>query len=362
MSSLQKIKIGITIGDIGGIGPELLIKTFEDPRWTELCQPIVYGSESVLNYYKTILNNNKTVFYPVGTKCPGPGAIPVIECMDEITDFTIGAPSEIGGRLAYHALETALKDWKTGRIDLLVTLPIDKHTIQNEKFKYPGHTEFLTQFCNMPESLMLMVHDNLRVAVTTGHIPVREITNKIHVSLIMNKLRILNDTLRYDFSIPKPKIALLGLNPHAGDNGTIGTEEIDIHFQVLEKARKENWIVMGPYPADGYFAHNTWKKFDATLAMYHDQGLIPFKVIASGNGVNFTAGLPIIRTSPDHGTAYDIAGKNKADETSFREAIYLAIDIFRKRNENLELLKNALDRQGIGNFDLLDEEIESIIE
>jgi 4-hydroxythreonine-4-phosphate dehydrogenase len=235
-----------------------------------------------------------------------------------------------------------LQDLQDRKIDALVTLPIDKATIQSPEFTFAGHTEYLAQRFGVTDNLMFMVLDTLRVAVVTGHIPVRDVAKSLTTEKIINKLKLLNHSLKMDFSLEKPKIAVLGLNPHAGDNGLIGSEDQSIIVPALESARKSNILAMGPYPADGFFAMGQYQKFDAVLAMYHDQGLIPFKTLAQGQGVNFTAGMPVVRTSPDHGTAYDITGKNIADDVSFREALYLALDVWRRRTENEALHANSL--------------------
>ncbi len=340
---MEKIKIGITQGDINGIGYELIIKTLLDNRILDFCTPIVYGSAKVLAYHRKVLNvtnfslNNVKSIDDINPKRGN-----VINCTDEEIRVELGKSTSEGGNAAFTALECAITDLKANKIDVLLTAPINKDNIQSDKFKFPGHTEYLQEKFDSKDVLMLLVSDTLRVGVVTGHIPVAKISEAITQEAIIEKLRILNKSLIQDFSIRKPKIAVLGLNPHAGDNGVIGSEELDIIIPAIEQARNENIMAIGPYPADGLFGSSTFMKFDAILAMYHDQGLAPFKALAFDSGVNFTAGLPIIRTSPAHGTAYDITGQNIADINSFKQALYLAIDVYKNRKENIELNKNSL--------------------
>lgn len=353
MQKIRKVlRIGITMGDFNGVGPELIIKGFLESRLREICTPIVYGSASVLNAYRKLLSADKFSYNVVEQpNQASPKKVSVINCMTDAENVEPGRPSLAAGKGAYEALARAVQDLKDGEIDALVTLPIDKHSIQNDAFKFPGHTEYLAEEFG-GESLMFMVHDFLKVAVVTGHIPHKDVSKAISTEAILKKLRTMNQSLKSDFNFEKPKIAVLGLNPHAGDNGLLGTEDKDKIARAIDEAQRERIFAMGPYSADGFFGSGMFKKFDAVLAMYHDQGLIPFKLMAGFEGVNFTAGLPIVRTSPDHGVAYGIAGKGEADITSFLHAIYKAMDILRERRENLDLQENSLyqakskDRKG----------------
>ncbi|WP_207431235.1 4-hydroxythreonine-4-phosphate dehydrogenase PdxA [Sabulibacter ruber] len=332
MEQKTKPRIGITIGDISGIGPEVVLKTFADQRILHYCTPVLYATASVVNRYRKLLSLENFNFHLIqGFDQLHPKKVNVLNCQEEEIEFTPGTPTPATGSLARMALLRSAQDLKDGHIHAVVTAPIDKDNTQGEGFQFPGHTEFYTKHFNAPESLMFLVSEGLRVATVTGHMPLKEVANALTPELLIRKLTILDNSLRQDFGIQKPKIAVLGLNPHAGENGLLGTEEAEIVQPVIEQMKSKGNLVFGPFPADGFFGTRSYKKFDATLALYHDQGLIPFKTIAFENGVNFTAGLPIVRTSPDHGTAYDIAGKNMADETSFREALFTAIDILRAR-------------------------------
>jgi 4-hydroxythreonine-4-phosphate dehydrogenase len=335
--------IGITMGDVNGIGPELLIKVLTDQRILGSLLPVVYGSGKALFYYRNHFKIEKLPFHQISTISQlNYKKVNFIDCTPDFDKVEMGRPSPKAGAAAFRFLEQAVQDLQDQKINALVTLPIDKATIQSPDFKFPGHTEYLAQRFDVADNLMLMVLDTLRVAVVTGHIPIQDVARSLNTEKIINKLKILNHSLKMDFSLEKPKIAVLGLNPHAGDNGLIGSEDQNIIVPAVEAARKSNILAMGPYPADGFFAMGHYQKFDAVLAMYHDQGLIPFKTLAQGQGVNFTAGMPVVRTSPDHGTAYDIVGKNIADDISFREALYLALDVWRRRTENEALHANSL--------------------
>jgi 4-hydroxythreonine-4-phosphate dehydrogenase len=334
MEHKTKPRIAITIGDIAGIGPEVVLKTLADSRVLHYCTPVIYGMASVVNKYRKLLNLENFSFQQITAFDQlHPKKVNVLNCLEEEIDFTPGTPTPATGALARAALLRAAQDLKDGHIQAVVTAPIDKDNTQGEGFQFPGHTEFFTTFFNTPESLMFLVADGLRVATVTGHLPLKEVANVLTAELLIRKLAILDASLRKDFGIQKPKIAVLGLNPHAGENGLLGSEETEIVLPVIEQLKNKGNLVFGPFPADGFFGTRSYLKFDATLALYHDQGLIPFKTLAFDRGVNFTAGLPIVRTSPDHGTAYDIAGQNKADETSFREALFAAVDILRARAE-----------------------------
>jgi 4-hydroxythreonine-4-phosphate dehydrogenase len=341
--SEQKIRVGISQGDINGIGLEVIIKTFQDPAILELCTPIVYSSQKTASAHRKMLNIEDFSFnYMRAGEQPNPKRVNLENCYEEDVPFEPGQQNANGGKYALISLQAACDALEKKEVDVLVTAPIDKHTIQSDEFKFAGHTEYLQLRFGNPSSLMLLVSDELKVGVVTGHIPLAQVAASITSDAICAKLSLLNQTLLTDFGIRKPKIAVLGLNPHAGDQGTIGKEEAEIVIPAITRAKAQQIMAWGPYPADGFFGTGAFRKFDAVLAMYHDQGLIPFKTIAFSTGVNYTAGLKIIRTSPDHGTAYDIAGKNQADETSFRNAVYLACDLFRKRNEYQELSENPL--------------------
>jgi 4-hydroxythreonine-4-phosphate dehydrogenase len=334
VSEIFKPVIGITLGDINGIGPEVIIKTLADSRISNICTPVIYGSVKVLNRYRKILQMEEYSYFTLKPlQAPNPRKVNVLNCWDDDLELQPGKATEEGGRCAWLALKQSSEDLKTGYIDAVVTGPINKSNIQREEFKFAGHTEYYTSTFGSKDSLMLLTSDKLRVGVVTGHIPLKDVVPALTQELIMRKTKILYNSLRNDFGINKPKIALLGVNPHAGEEGLLGTEEQDIIMPAIKELKNANVLAFGPFPADGFFGTMQYKKYDAVLAMYHDQGLIPFKTLAFETGVNYTAGLPIIRTSPDHGTAYSIAGKKQADETSLREALYLACDIARVRKE-----------------------------
>ncbi len=328
----QKLKIGVSIGDINGIGPEVIIKTFLDPRMTKWMIPVIYGSQKVFNFYRNQLDVDFQFFPCSNVGSIHPKKTNVINVWNEEISITPGQAKPEGGKYAILSLQAAVADLMEGKIDALVTAPINKDLMKGEGFDFPGHTEYLTQESGATESLMLLVHDDLRVGVVTGHIPVSEVTNKLTKEKIEEKLAILFNSLKNDFGIGKPKIALLGLNPHAGENGQLGSEDKEIILPVIESWKEKGHLIFGPFPADGFFGTKSYKKFDGVLGMYHDQGLIPFKTLAFDEGVNYTAGLSFVRTSPDHGTGYDIAGRNEASPESFRNAVFLAMDVVRKRN------------------------------
>ncbi|QKJ31990.1 4-hydroxythreonine-4-phosphate dehydrogenase PdxA [Mucilaginibacter mali] len=340
---MEKIKVGISIGDVNGIGLEIIIKTLADAAILDYCTPIVYGHTKVASFHRRSVNAHDLNFNVITEASQAHHKkANIINCWEEDVKIDLGQSNEVGGKYAFLSLERATSDLLSGQIDALVTAPINKDNIQNENFKFPGHTEYLQERDNAPESLMFLVSDTMRVGVVTGHIPVAQIATAVTTEKIAAKLKLMNASLKNDFWIRKPKIAVLGLNPHAGDNGLIGDEEQTIIAPALEEARALGILAMGPYPADGFFANATYAKFDAVLAMYHDQGLIPFKQVAFESGVNYTAGLSFVRTSPDHGTAYDIAGQNKASEVSFREALFTALHIVKNRRENVVLNENPL--------------------
>ena len=338
----KKIKIGISVGDINGVGMEVIIKTFADARMMDICTPIVYGSSKVSTFHRKALGINDFSFnYIKSLKEINHKKPNLLECWNEDVEMSLGTSNTDGGQYAFLSLEAATKDLAEGNIDALVTAPINKDNIQSEEFNFPGHTEYLSEKFE-GESLMLMVNDNIKIGVATNHIPVSAIANTLTADTIFSKLKILNKSLVQDFSLNGPKIAVLGLNPHAGDNGLIGKEENEIIIPAISNAKSIGINAFGPYSADGFFGSGNYNKFDAILAMYHDQGLIPFKSLSFGEGVNFTAGLSIIRTSPDHGVAYEIAGQNKAEENSFRKAVYMACDIFKSRILAEEINGNPL--------------------
>lgn len=336
LPSTDKPRIGITLGDLNGIGPEVVIKALADSRIANMIVPIVYGSTRVLSYYRKLMNLEEFNYSQVKTKGQFFNkAINVVNCWEDVIEITPGVPSRQGGKAALLSLKKVVEEAKEGLIDGFVTGPIDKNTIHGEDFPYRGHTEYLTKEFDATESLMLMVGENLKVGLVTEHVPVKDIAVNITKERVELKIRLLEMSLKKDFQIAKPKIAVLGLNPHAGDEGLLGKEENDIIKPVISDLKAKGKVVFGPFPADGFFGAGQHVKYDAVLAMYHDQGLVAFKTLAFDNGVNFTAGLPVVRTSPDHGTAYNIAGKNLADEASLRQAIFLACDIVKNRQLQL---------------------------
>lgn len=340
----EKIIIGITHGDINGIGYEVILKTLAEVRVMDSFVPVIYGSSKAASFYRKHLDIQGLNFNIVNSINEiNSKKINIINCVDDEIKVEPGRTTEEAGKAAFIALERATEDLKSGSIHAIVTGPINKKNIQSEQFKFPGHTEYLEQkFGSDTPSLMLLLNDVMRVAVVTGHIPVKDIAGKITSEIIIEKLKVLNLSLKNDFSIVKPRIAVLGLNPHAGDDGVLGDEEQTIIIPAMKEADKLGIFCSGPYPADGFFGSGNFNKFDAVLAMYHDQGLIPFKTVSMESGVNFTAGLPVIRTSPAHGTGYDIAGQNIASEDSFRQAIYMACDIYQRRIWNAEIRSNPL--------------------
>ncbi len=339
----HKIRVGITQGDINGIGYEVIIKALMDPRILDVCTPVVYGSPKILAYHRKALNITNFSLNSVATaREANPRRANLINCLDDNARVELGKASGYAGEAAFIALEMAVHDLVEHQIDLLVTAPINKHTIQSKDFNFAGHTGYLQEKLASADVLMLMVSDYLKVGVATGHIPLAQVSSAITKDLLLSKLRLLDHSLRFDFNIGPPRIAVLGLNPHSGDQGLIGMEEEEVIKPALEMARQENIMALGPYAADGYFGSGLYQKFDAVLAMYHDQGMAPFKALSFDSGVNFTVGLPFVRTSPAHGTAYEIAGLDKASADSMRQAIYVAVDIYQSRKANRELKKNAL--------------------
>lgn len=325
------MKIGITIGDINGVGIEVIIKALSNERMLNLFTPIIYGSSKAVSYYKNIVQSD---IHFVSNKNPERASrnkINVVNCWEDVVNISVGQASQESGKYAHIALDRAVQDLKDHKIDALVTGPINKNAMDAERFPYAGHTEYLTKTFDVSQSLMFMIAEDLRIGVATNHIPVKEIAGHFNKDVLKKKINIMEKSLKKDFGIEKPTIAVLGLNPHASDGGKLGKEEEEIIRPVIIEMKKSGRLVMGPFPADGFFGSGQYKKFDGVLACYHDQGLIPFKTLSFGQGVNYTAGLPIVRTSPDHGTAYDIAGKNVADERSIRNAMYLAMDIVKNR-------------------------------
>lgn len=332
MTKSEKPRIGITLGDINGIGPEVVIGALADNRILNMITPVVYGSTRVITHYKKLMNLEEFNYTQLKQKGQFQAkTVNVVNCFDDSIEINPGKASKESGKAARLALEKAVEEAREGLIDGFVTGPIDKYTIHSEQFPFRGHTEYLTKTFNATESLMLLAGGSLRVGLVTEHIPVKEISQYLTKERVELKIRLLELSLKKDFSIQKPRIAVLGLNPHAGDEGLIGEEEINIIKPVIADLKAKGKLIFGPFPADGFFGSGAYAKYDGIIAMYHDQGLVPFKTLAFENGVNFTAGLPIVRTSPDHGTAYAIAGKNQADCSSMREAIYLASEIIRNR-------------------------------
>ena len=329
--SSSKPVIGITLGDINGIGPEVIIKSLLDPRILNIITPVIYGSTKVISYYRKNLGNEDFNYSQVRDNYFNHKKVNVVNCWNETVEINPGTSSQEAGNYAYKALERAVKDLKEGKINAIVTGPINKSNIQSDQFNFPGQTEYITKESGEKDSLMMMVGENLKVGLVTTHLPIKDVPTKITRKNVSAKLKIFINSLKSDYGIKKPKIAVLGLNPHAGDEGLLGKEETEVIQPVIEEFKSKGHLAYGPYPSDGFFGAAQYKGFDGILAMYHDQGLIAFKTLSFEIGVNYTAGLEIIRTSPDHGTAYNLAGKNEASEISMRSAIYLAKDIYKVR-------------------------------
>jgi len=354
----KTIKIGISHGDINGISYEVIMKTLLDSRILEMCVPIIYGSPKVAAYHRKALDINNLSFNHIRSiKEAHQRRIHIVNCINDNVRVELGKATPAAGEAAFMALDRAVSDLEKGYIDALITAPINKDTIQSDSFNFPGHTEFLAQKFNTEDYVMLMVSETLKVGVVTTHIPISKVSESLTKEAILSKIRLIAKSLQQDFSISKPRIAVLGLNPHAGDNGLLGNEDKEIILPAIIQAKKEGNIVLGPYPADGFFGSDDYRKFDAVLAMYHDQGLIPFKLASFERGVNYTAGLPVVRTSPAHGTAYSLAGEDKASPESFRQALYLAIDIIKNRGIYLEITKNPLKKYDI-NPNQVDESVD----
>ena len=345
MTEKTNIRIGISVGDLNGVGLEVILKTFADERMLEFCTPVLFASNKVVAFIKKQLNLEFSYNGIVQLSAIIDHKINVMNIWKELPTIQLGTPTPESGKCALESLTAAVGALKENFVDVLVTAPIDKKNIQSESFHFPGHTDYLAQELE-GESLMFMISDEVRVGLLTDHLPLKEVAKSLTPELVEKKIRLMEASLRMDFGIIRPKIAVLGLNPHCGDQGVIGNEEAKIIHPVIEKLYKEGILVFGTYSADSFFVAD-YKHFDGVIAPYHDQGLIPFKIMSFGKGVNFTAGLSKVRTSPDHGTAYGIAGKGIADESSFREAVYMAVDIYRKRKENQELIANALDASSL---------------
>jgi len=343
MKQKESVIVGISVGDLNGIGPEIIIKAYEDPRSLELNTPVIFASGKTMQFFKNHFKSKINFFNIDSVEKVVLGKVNVVNVWNEPVKIDFGKEDKKIGEYAIKSLEAATKALKEGTIDVLVTAPINKHNIQSDTFKFPGHTDYLAKALN-GKSLMFMVSDALRVGLLTDHVPLKDASNAITEDLIKEKIATVIKSLKQDFGIRKPKVAVLAINPHAGDNGVIGSEDDTILKPTLEKIKADGNLVYGPYSADSFFGSNTYKNFDAIIASYHDQGLIPFKTIAFGQGVNYTAGLDKIRTSPDHGTAYEIAGKGIADEGSMKQAIYTAIQIFRQREDFNHYGKNPLKK------------------
>jgi 4-hydroxythreonine-4-phosphate dehydrogenase len=342
-----RIRVGITQGDINGVGYEVILKTLSDNRVYENQAVVIYGSAKVAAYHKKALDLNNVSLSIIGSAREAVvGKVSIVNCTDDEVKVELAQSTAVAGKASFQALERACQELKDGLIDVLVTAPINKKNIQSESFTFPGHTEYLESvFGEGKSALMIMVSPIMRVAVATGHIPLSQVPAALDVPSLVTKIRMLNKSLIKDFNVIKPRIAVLGLNPHAGDEGLIGREDRDVVAEAVRKAQEQHVLCFGPIPADGFFGSGDFKKYDGILAMYHDQGLIPFKALSMESGVNYTGGLPIVRTSPAHGTAYSIAGQNVASEDSFREAYYLACDVFNSRNGYENMTRNPLRKQ-----------------
>ena len=342
----RKIRVGITHGDINGVGYEVILKAFSDPTMLDLCTPIIYGSPKVAAYHRKAMDIQTNFSIVNSISEVQDRHLNIINCTDDELKVELAKPTAEAGQAALAALEAALQDYRDGWFDVLVTAPINKHTIQSDTFHFPGHTEYIEERVGEGhKALMILLKGDFRVALVTGHIPVREVAETITQELIMEKIAIFHRSLKYDFGIDSPRIAVFSLNPHAGDGGLIGSEEETVIIPAIQEMVKKGMQCFGPYPADGFMGSGNYRHFDGILAMYHDQGLAPFKTLAMDEGVNYTAGLPIVRTSPAHGTAYDIAGQGIASEDSFRQAIYVALDIFRNRVFEEEISARPLRKQ-----------------
>ena len=340
----KRIRVGITQGDTNGVGYEIILKAFSDPTMLELCTPVLYGNPRIATYHRKglSLSTNFASIQQVDEVQDDRLNLVVVD--DTEVKIEMGQPSAEAGQQALKSLERALADYRAGKIDVLVTAPINKHSIQSEAFRFPGHTEYIQDRVGEGQALMILMNERLRVALVTTHLPIRKVADAVTTENILSKLTVLNQSLCRDFALSSPRIAVLALNPHAGENGLLGNEEQDVIIPAIEQANQQGINAYGPYAADGFFGTRAFEHYDAVLAMYHDQGLTAFKTLAMDDGVNYTAGLPIVRTSPAHGTAYDIAGQGSADENSFRQAIYTAIDVWRNRQMFDEARQNPLPK------------------
>jgi 4-hydroxythreonine-4-phosphate dehydrogenase len=347
--SANPIRVGISVGDINGIGPEVIIKSLRDNRLLLDCTPIIYASGKTLSFHKKNLQDTEFNYQTCKSASDAINRkINLVNCWNDEVPFELGKGTETSGKYAYLSLEKATEDLASGKIDVLVTAPISKEAIGKAGFQFPGHTEYLAHLAGMEEALMMMVSEGLRVALVTSHVPLKDVSTTLTREKILQKIKAMDNSLKKDFGIQRPRIAVFGVNPHAGENGKMGSEETDIILPAINAARGEDIFALGPFPADGFFGSPERSQFDGILAMYHDQGLAAFKALAFENGVNFTAGLPVVRTSPDHGTAFDIAGQDKANPQSMRSAIYLAMDIFRTRRFIKEISVHPLQPQPAG--------------
>ena len=343
---MEKVKVGITIGDLNGVGLEVIIKSLANRKILDYCIPAIYASAKIVSYHKNIVSPKDFTFQSLqNAQNLNHEKINIINCWSENVNIQLGTVTQESGKYAYISLDRALQDLKANLIDILVTAPVHKHAMALAEFPYTGHTEYLADKFDAQRSLMLMVSDRLKVGLVTNHLPIKDVSEKINKGLVIQKIQVFHKTLRQDFGIERPVIAVLGLNPHAGDDGLIGKEEEEIIRPAIIELKKKGMIIGGPFAADGFFGSKEYQKVDGILAMYHDQGLVAFKALSFGEGVNFTAGLPIIRTSPDHGTGHTIAGKNIADPSSFRKALFLALDLYRQRKQYLKDHVNPLTKK-----------------
>ena len=346
-SSRPNVKVGISIGDVNGISPEVIMKALGDSRILVDCTPVIYGSSKVFSFHKKQMDSKESKDGFNYTVCATADeaktkTVNLINIWEDDLKFDLGKATAEGGKYAFESLERATQDLASGKVDVLVTAPINKDAMGKSGFKFPGHTEYLADLAGQEEALMLMISPTLRVGLVTSHIPIKEVSGAVTTEKVLDKLKAFNSSLKKDFGIRKPKIAVFGLNPHAGENGKMGAEENESIHPAISKANNEGIMAFGPFPADGFFGSSARSQYDGVLAMYHDQGLAAFKALSFDEGVNFTAGLPIVRTSPDHGTAYDIVGQDKASGDSMRNAIYLAIDVFRTHLTEKEVNANPL--------------------
>lgn len=341
MSDNRIIRVGISVGDLNGVGIELILKTFEDKRTYELCTPVVYASDKVMSFYKKALKYNYPINFIKDAEGIADGKLNVVKVWDEMVELQPGTPTSVSGQKAFESLAAATEALNKNEIDVLLTAPISKDNIQSDEFNFPGHTEYLESKIE-GESLMILMSNDIKVGLVTGHVPVSQVSEILNKELICKKIDIMYQSLLKDFGVSKPRIAVLGLNPHCGDHGVIGKEDDELIRPILAEYQEKGQLVYGPYAADGFFGSQAYLKFDGVISMYHDQGLVGFKAISFGEGVNFTAGLAKVRVSPDHGTAFDVAGKGMANTSSFKEALHKGISIIKKRKEYEKLIANRL--------------------